>query len=290
MAEKLTFVITSTDKEDNLNTVMKDVKSAYEKVINSRLPPTLDKILKGTMKEKDLKKKVNYAVSQIIKEFNYIGDWRTLEGQLIPKKFNELEKSKYGDCKDFSSALTAILRRSGVNASIAFVSRSPLNIKNSYKTNLFSPFSYNHVVVHIQDGKKEYWVDPVSPHANGLLINDDISLSESIIFSKSGIRLRKIPLSNSKDHHIHMEKTYDFKSLNNIQVSGNMKFTGRFSAELLASSKKESMEKIKEKIIDFISFGEKKNSVDMNPFDLDSMINRDLNFTFKYKTKKYHQV
>ena len=282
--KKLTFVLASTDKD--WNKVMKDIKLAYEKVIDKPLPPTLKNIAKETIKKSNLKEKVNYAVSQIIKEFNYVGDWRTVRGQLIPKGFQELEKTKYGDCKDFSSALTAILKKAGVDASVAWVFRSSLAIKNYYDTDLVFPKAFNHAIVYIKDGKEEYWIDPTNSYANGLLINDDISFSEAVILGKTEIKATKIPLVDGKKHFNSLEKTYDFKNLKDISVSGKMKFTGRYSAELVALSKKENKEKVKERIIEIASFGgEHQAFVKVEPFKLDNFVNENLDISFKYKSK-----
>ena len=55
MMKKLTFIVVSTDKDWNV--AMKDIKLAYEKIINGSLPFTLNKIAKGTLKKVNLKDK-----------------------------------------------------------------------------------------------------------------------------------------------------------------------------------------------------------------------------------------
>ena len=281
----LTFLLVSTDK--GLEGIVKKFAPAYENVINGPLPPTLEKIVKGTKEKAKLVDKVNYAISQIIQEYNYLGDWRTVQGQLIPKGFDKLEKTKYGDCKDFSSALTAILRKVGVKAWVAWTTRASVAFKKDYDTDLVFLGGFNHAIVYIQDAKgKEFWVDPTHQYANGLAINDDLASSMALVLNPEIKEAKTLPPINYKDHRVEIEQTYDFKDLNKASVEGRTRLAGRFSAEFIGAERKMSKPKIEEKVISMVSLGEKKTFPIVSGINLKDIVNRELDFLFKYTAEK----
>ncbi len=74
----------------------------------------------------------------------------------IPRTPREVLALGYGDCKDKSVLLTAILRQLGVEASPpSRVSRTSAASPISRP----SPFDFDHVVVGITDAGKTYWID-----------------------------------------------------------------------------------------------------------------------------------
>ena len=281
--KKLTFLLVSTDKD--WYKVAENLRLSYEKVINGKLPPTLEKIAQEISKKEKLVDKVNHGVSRIIQEYNYLGDWRTIEGQLIPKGFNELEKTKYGDCKDFSSALTAVLRKTNIDAYVAWVYRGHLVMRKKYDSNLVFSGGFNHAIVHIRDSGKEFWVDPTHQYANGFTINDDIALSEAFVLEPKGPGLRQLPPPNEQDHHVRIRQAYSFKNLKKANVIGQIQLSGRYSAEFIGAERKMSKAKIEENILSLVSIGENKTLPEVSSFSLNGIINRRLNFSLRYTAK-----
>ena len=78
------------------------------------------------------------------------------EGGWIPHAAAATERAGYGDCKDMSALLVALLREGGVPAHLALVrSRSSGEIDPAF------PFSlqFDHVVAWVPDGRNGWWLD-----------------------------------------------------------------------------------------------------------------------------------
>ena len=281
--KKLTFLLISTDRgEKGLARVIQSFYSAYEGVINGPLPPTLAQIAKDTQDKVELEDKVNYAISRIIEEYNYLGDWRTVKGQLTPKSFKQLEETKYGDCKDFSSALTAILRRSGVDAKIAWVQRGNVLLNKNYKSDMIFLGGYNHSIVYIRDKEREYWVDPTNDYANGLGINDDIALSEALLLDLKVKNLKLLPPISAQSHRLSTVQIYEFEDIKKAKVKSRVRLSGRLSAALVGAERKKSKTDIEKDILRHVSVGEHKTLPLFSSFSLKNVVNRELDFSFQY--------
>ena len=279
--DKFTFLLLSTDK--SVAGLIEKFYSHYEEVINAPLTPTLKKIADKTREKKSLEDKVNYAISQIIEEYNYLGDWRTVQGQLIPKGFKKLEKTKYGDCKDFASALTAILRKSHVKAWVAWANRGSVFLNKDYKTDLILMKGFNHAIVYIKDENgKEFWVDPTNNYANGLKLNDDIAHAESLVLNPEIKKLKKLPSINYEEHQLETEHIYIFENIKKASVQTKVHLSGRYSALLTAAEKKLSGTKIENLVSSLGSIGGEKDFVIFSPYSLKDRVNKKLSFSFKH--------
>ena len=117
----LTEVVVSTAKTyaPFAMAVMKD----YEAVLGAPLPPPYERILTKAKAAKTLEGKINVVVSGLQEELRYMGDWRTVAGEMVPRPLTQASESRFGDCKDFSAATVALLRRLGVVAHVAWVER-----------------------------------------------------------------------------------------------------------------------------------------------------------------------
>ena len=282
--KKLTFVLLSTDKD--WYQVMRNTRIAYDKVINGVLPPTLDRIARNVSMKKSLVDKVNYGITQIIQKYNYLGDWRMIKGQLIPKDFKDLERTRYGDCKDFAAALTAILRRAGVNAHVAWLQRGNMFMRKYYESDLVFLSGFNHAVVYIRDSGKDFWVDPTQKYVDGFTIGDDIALSEAFVLETKGPGLRKLPPIELKDHRMRIQQTYNFRDIERAESRGRIQLSGRFSANFIGAEKKLNKTEIEKNILALVSIGEKKTFPDVKGIDLKGSSNRELSFSFKYAAEK----
>jgi len=82
----------------------------------------------------------------------------------LPSNPNEVYRLRYGDCKDKTLLLCAILQEMGVKSYPALVSTT---YRRGIKDWLPSPGSFNHVIVKIEIGAQEYWVDPTRNYQGG---------------------------------------------------------------------------------------------------------------------------
>ncbi|MEJ0026506.1 MAG: DUF3857 domain-containing transglutaminase family protein [Rhizomicrobium sp.] len=81
-----------------------------------------------------------------------------------PRSPAETFRSGYGDCKDKSALLVAMLRRLGVEAYVALTDTKtgPVLPQMAPAANI-----YDHAIVEVRLGGRSYWIDPTSAHAGG---------------------------------------------------------------------------------------------------------------------------
>jgi hypothetical protein len=124
----------------------------YEEKINQKLPPFLEVIASEAEKKQTIIEQINAVTSKLSEAITYMGDWRTIKGAYIPRSLEEIVKTKIGDCKDFSAATVAILRRLGITSHVALVYRGweP----NQSPNHLPVLDQFNHAFVMVEDKDK----------------------------------------------------------------------------------------------------------------------------------------
>lgn len=85
-------------------------------------------------------------------------------GGFIPRQPEVVIERGYGDCKDKSLLMVAMLKHLGIEASVALVHNKR---GAGLKDRLPSPYAFNHAIVHVKDGDKVYWLDPTLTHQGG---------------------------------------------------------------------------------------------------------------------------
>lgn len=76
----------------------------------------------------------------------------------------EVIASGFGDCKDKSLLLTAILRRLGVNATVAL---TDIDAGHALPMDVPMPGVFDHAIVRIRLDGQSHWVDPTASHQGG---------------------------------------------------------------------------------------------------------------------------
>ncbi len=135
------------------------VVQAYSELIGSRLnsealESQVAKILDG---EQDTTRKIERLLTFVQQQVRYTG-LLFGDGSIVPTNPDETLRRRYGDCKDQSALLIALLRTAGIEA-------NPVLIKSSLGRDALSELpglgAFNHMIVHV-GGKQEYWVDPTA--------------------------------------------------------------------------------------------------------------------------------
>jgi hypothetical protein len=90
------------------------------------------------------------ALYDYVKEIRYLAI-HLGQGGYVPRAADETFRNRYGDCKDKSVLLLAMLRSVGIDGNIALVRTSSLVDKE-----VASPFHFDHVIVALKDEKGDY--------------------------------------------------------------------------------------------------------------------------------------
>ncbi len=188
----------------------------YEKILSVGLPKDMAALVKQADREKTNADKINSLMEQVSKDFRYFGDWRRHNGGFVPRPIAEIAKSRYGDCKDLSTLLTAMLRSMKMDAQVALVRRggNPYGREPDYKMPGMNYF--NHAIVHVQDGEQEYWLDPTNP-VMSLQAYPDISGRPSWLLGVKG-RFARLPEAKPEEfEHVH-DYEYRFTGDDSVKV------------------------------------------------------------------------
>lgn len=180
---------------ENYSDLAKKIIPSYEKVLQDDLPGDYKNMIEGKdFKGLNLEEKTDYILSKILDSHRYMGDWRTVKGGHVPRKLDEINRTKYGDCKDLSAIVTAIFRKLGYEANIAWIFRNSVN----YPLIKELPYDgeFNHAIVHLRFNGNNYWIDPTNSMSVGLRIRDDIFDRYALILDPKNPRLEKTPLND----------------------------------------------------------------------------------------------
>lgn len=197
---------------------------SFDKVVNQELPPLFEEIYQESKKYDNLDDLINFISISLNKKLRYMGDWRSVGGKFYPQDLSIVESNGYGDCKNFSSSMAAILNKSGYKAHVALVKRSwlpqiPFN-------SLSSPADFNHAIVYMQDKSgAEYWLDPTNTVSIGTMIFRDIEGRKALILDSNKPKLGFIPLTDADFNKTIVSSTLEDLG-ENTKYSGNIIFKG----------------------------------------------------------------
>jgi hypothetical protein len=110
--------------------------------------------------------KIRWSLDQMAGQIRYTG-WSLGDRAVFPAKVEEVWQRGFGDCKDQATLLVAMLRKLGVDAHVAAIKSSSLDIE----TELPNLSWFNHAIVAVRDNRPEAeyrFVDPTL-HCDGSL-------------------------------------------------------------------------------------------------------------------------
>jgi hypothetical protein len=164
---------------------------SYVQRLRDPLPPHFAQIKEDVLKlQLDSTAQVNEVLSRLSAHLHYFGDWRPVRGGHIPRSLREIGLTRYGDCKDLSLSLAAILRQMGFQAHLAWVKRSLKPVFSPHSLPVESAF--NHAIVYAQKDGRAFWLDPTNRAAIAEDAYEDILNREALILDPGRVRLEKI--------------------------------------------------------------------------------------------------
>lgn len=261
----------------------------YEAVINQKLPSLYEDILKEASSKKTTIEKINTVTARLSEKITYMGDWRTIEGAIIPRNLEEIYKSKLGDCKDFSASTTAILRKLGMKANVALVNRGMEN--NESPTTLPIISEFNHAFLRVQEGDKVYWIDPTNFTSFAQGIYPDIAERNALVLDPTKPILTRTAAIDPKDSEIQVLKKIALPRTDAdvVHVSGQISMTGVQALPLIGADLRASKESINHGIINAVADESRTVHWKVDDYDLTSRIAHNVNFKFNL-TEKHTQM
>lgn len=235
----LPWVRVTTEKK--WSKMFKHLASEYKKRIEEPLPDLHQNILKSAQQIKTgPEDQMDSVISALIEKIRYMGDWRPINGGYIPRSLSVIAKTGFGDCKDFSVSLAAILRKLGFKAQVAAVYRTPLHHKAA-EFKLPNIYAFNHAIVRAEIKGKVFWLDPTNfmTYARGIF--RDIADRPAVILQHPKPKLQRIPKIYSSGAKYILTQDFEITKKNLVKMKGSAHFKGRsaipFTGMSLNSSK-----------------------------------------------------
>ena len=214
----------------------------YEEKISEPLPKLYQDILKSSKKFKTgSSAQINFIMSSLIDKIRYMRDWRSINGGYVPRSLSDIVKTGFGDCKDLSISLSAILRQIGFEAQVALIYRSSRR-HSSDDFVLPNKSAFNHAIVRAQIKDKTLWLDPTNFSVYSQGIFSDIADRPALVLEQLVSKMLRTPKLRSSDSERRLVQDFILTKDNFLKMKGSIYFKGRaaipYTGALINNSKK----------------------------------------------------
>jgi hypothetical protein len=228
--ETRTYVSLST--ETDYQRVGKFFGAKYHPISSQPLPPSLEAIRKLASQITDEKDCLDTIVAHLIKNISYLGSWNSAEGQHIPRSLEAITRTGFGDCKEYSICLSAILNALGYTSNVALVARGDHYIETNRQPGLSD---FNHAIVKVvSPSGKTYWIDPTNATAMADGTYPDIADRPALVLHPKNPTYERIPPVNHSHAICEHAQTITLKDEGAIETSGQLCHKGECAAPLTA--------------------------------------------------------
>jgi len=256
----------------------------YERVLRAPLPPLYAKILKDAAAVKGSPTDVINAVTTgLIDEIRYMGDWRTVKGEFVPRPLAEVATTKFGDCKDFAAGTVAILRHLGFKAYPAWIYRGDL--PNQMPT-LPIPFS-NHAIAYVVTPQGPLWVDATNTASFAQGTFDDILNRAALVLDPARPRLEHTPAGKPDDARYNSVAHMSLQGDYGVHVEDQTSFIGAAAAPITGAELVQSKATIDWAVTRALAATHRIRHSEVGPYNLTSRIVKDATFQVKLDLDNY---
>jgi hypothetical protein len=275
-----TWVAVSTFND--FNKLASSISEPYEAILNKVLPAELEAIKQKAVNIPDEIDQINKVTSSLAEKLRYMGDWRTINGQFIPRELSLIASSGVGDCKDFSASTVAILRGLGYQANVAIVMRAfPYLVP---KKTLASFNNFNHAIVKVSTkAGKTLWIDPTNFASMAGGIFYDISNRPALVLDIKQASYEQIPAVDHRHSKIVINESLDLKNDTLVSVHGKAELIGEQALDLTGISLIHSEQAIEEGLLLSLSGEASPPKSKITLPSLKSRITKDLIINYSYE-------
>lgn len=173
-----------------------NVSGRYKTILEQPLPAKFESIVKDAKKMKNPVDQVNFVLASIADRVRYMGDWRSVDGAMVPRALETIASTRFGDCKDLSILTTKILRLIGLKADVALIFRG----KSYFHMPKVAFIGFNHAIATVDLGERRLWVDPTNFQAFAEGVFEDIAERESLILTDDKIVMKTVEFPEPKEN------------------------------------------------------------------------------------------
>ena len=262
--------------------LIQKIAPEYQLVLDQPLPKVFQDISDQASHEPDTFKKINHVTSRLAHELHYMGDWRSISGRIYPNNFEKIAQSRKGDCKDFATVTTAILRKLGINAHVALVRRGGYF---DDPNGLPSINAFDHAIVRVELKNQIYWVDPTNfvSFAHGLF--PDISNRWALPLKAGAKDREKIPNIQPEKSEVDITEELKFLDKDRTLIKGSLTEKGSSAVGITGAGLRASKENIDFHLISFVGDVNRMSRWNFRPYDLTSRVVQDVKFEYEYEKR-----
>lgn len=179
--------------------------AGFEKQASGNLLPADEKWVRElASSKKNPETKMELVLRRVTSSLRYFGDWRTSEQMYVPRSLAEINRTQYGDCKDFALLATKYLRRAGLSAQPVWILNSEEN-PGEFIYKIPNDNAFNHVIVRVKEGEKIWWIDPTNPASRSFYMADEVAGRFGLVLNENGSELQFIRRIEAKDYESQMD-------------------------------------------------------------------------------------
>ena len=267
--------------------MVQTLTSKYEDKISEPLPKLYQKILKSAKKFKTgSEEQINFIMSSLIDKIRYMRDWRSINGGYVPRSLSDIVKTGFGDCKDMSVSLSALLRQLGWKAQVALIKRGTTR-HSSDDYALPNQSAFNHAIVYAKIKNKVFWLDPTNFAVYSRGVFADIADRPALVLEQLGSKMLRTPKLYSSESERSFVQDFSLTKKDLLKVKGAIHFKGRTAvsytgAQINNSKKSIDYDFIKSLGVDLSTLKEWQ----VGNYDLKSRIVRDFSVKVSYIAHK----
>ncbi len=262
--------------------MMKSIIASHELVLNEPLPELHEKIYQDAKKLKSDEDRMELIIERLQTHIRYLGDWRSVKGAMIPRPLAEIARSGYGDCKDYSASLAAILRKLGYKSYVAWVYRGDTMQFENPK--LPSTKVQNHAITYVEVQGKPRWLDATNSMVYIREPLPDISGRAAVLLDPENPGEKDIPPTEYKKNRAVIQVEYADVKKPYVRVKTKLNLSGVAATEWTGDQLRSSLDSLQFRLLEWTASNVKTvTDVKFTPFSLMSRIARDLEFSYEFK-------
>ena len=151
-------------------------------------------------------------------------------GGLIPRKATDVLRKRYGDCKDMTALLVALMKRAGIEAYFAWIGTRRLPYRY---TELPTPMVDNHMIAAVRINDQWLFLDATNPELPFGYPSAMIQNKEALIGkSRYDYEIRTVPIVEAHMSILSDSAAIQLSTTDTIRVTGSISGSGYFKSEL----------------------------------------------------------
>ncbi len=277
--------------EKDWSRMVEGLAPRYEDRIAEPLPEMYQDILKSAQKLKTgSEEQINFVMSSLLDKIRYMGDWRPINGGYVPRPLAAIAETGFGDCKDLSVSLSAILNQLGFESKIALVLRS-FAYHSSFEFALPNAMAFNHAIVRAEINGQTFWLDPTNFLVYSRSAFADVSGRPALVLKQPISQMTRTPELSSSGSEYQLLQNFEIVDKQLIKVTGSIHFKGLSASSFTGASLRQSKESIDHQLIQVTGADiSTLKQWEVEDYDLSSRVVKDFSVQLSYIMKKNNSL